>query len=218
MTLQTDGIQQGLHSDGKVDNPSNTDGDKITLTREELQRKIKEAADAQHSKLDTRIAALTKQLESATTAIKELEEAKRKVEIDALGDAPDAAKLLAERHKLEDERRKVAAERASFEADKLEHDSLFKTANSTILEREAERIATEKGIKKEILLQFGGDSPEKLLEYADSLVKAGLVLKADNTQGDTGGLPRPGSAGRAGPSEKTEEQKLAERYPTMVKK
>jgi hypothetical protein len=210
--MDGDGKQVGLPGNGgtpsaATDTPSGKPEDeKITLTQAELNQRIEEAANQRHSKLDSKIAALTGENESLKntvaikdTAITQAEQRARDLEIKAAGENPEIVNVIKARHALEDKQREIDAKTARFEAEKKSHTDRLSTANAVLLDQEADKFLSDNKLTGEKakavrsnLLKFGGDTPEKIREYGNSLVVSGFIT---NIGAGSPPAPRPGGTG-----------------------
>ena len=182
--------------------------EKITLTQAELNQRIEDAANARHSKLDTRISQLTSENEGLKSAVatKDIaltatEQRARDAEIKGAGENVEVVNVIKARHALEDKQRELDAKSAALEADKRSHTSQLSTANAVLLEREIDSVMTEQKLTgepakkwRENIRKFGGDTPEKIREYVKSMVDSG-ALKVEAGGGNQTPPGRPGGMG-----------------------
>lgn len=235
---QTDGLPgqqiQGPPSPGNDGTPSTPKEETVTLSKTELHELVNTAADEKHAKLDKQVSDLTKQIQplqnaltAANTMIQTLQSEKRQAELKAFEGQPDALAIVAERHKLEDQREEHNNAVAQFEAQKSEYSATLAAAEKILRDSEIAKIAAEKGIDANLLSNFGGETPEKIREYADTLIKSGVKsTKAgaggqpppggENNQQQQQGAPRPGAGGGSGSGAPSKEYSDLDRAKNML--
>ena len=185
-----------------------------------------------HSTLDKRVIALEKDLDRAQATVEKKEselatitqdKAKLRIELDELAqDDPDKQKVLKKLATLDElekateaKNQTLKADREALEADKQTHQEEIKLASDTLREISIWEIASEyeggDPVKlKELCDKFAVSSKEQIKVAADTIW---AKKPKDGTPPITTDSSLPGGGG-----EKTEQQKLDDRYPTMKKK
>jgi chromosome segregation ATPase len=153
----------------------------VMLTKEQAEK----LANDRHSKLDKKIAELTKNSErlqksildaetrtkkaydSLSVAQKRVEEAERK----SLGDSPDALKLFEAQVKHRQEVEKLEQMRSEFESEKVKYTEDISEAKQYKITRLADTIASEYGVDASLLTTLTDGSQEKMELLAKSLPK-----------------------------------------------
>ena len=158
----------------------------------------------------------TKSLEQRETSIKAHEdavtakqEALDAAELERVKEDPDALAAYKDKKARKKERDELAEERAQLERDKAEHAAEIQAAREAQKEITIWQVASAKNIDpmrlKTLSDKFSIEGKEKLEELADEIGSGKTDKQIDVDSGMT-----TGSAG-----EKSEKQKLKDRYPTM---
>jgi len=145
-------------------------------------------------------------------AIKAKEEAQESAELEKVKEDPDALAAYKDKKARKKERDELAEERAQLERDKAEHAAEIQAAREAQKEITIWQVASAKNIDpmrlKALSDKFSIEGKEKLEELADEIGSGKTDKQIDVDSGMT--------AGSAG--EKSEEQRLKDRYPTMYPK
>jgi len=170
----------------------------------------KSQQDSAHSVLDKKIDKLEKALSNASDRVKDAEERlsqwqkeREEEELQRAEGDSDAVTRIKARQK----ERERQAELAKREAELKEREEKVKEVSAQVQEFErtqkAAEIAVKHGVDFNTLVKFTDGSPEAMEELAQRLARKGEVPPIKPDSGKTVG------------GEKTDEQKLKERYPTM---
>jgi membrane protein involved in colicin uptake len=167
-------------SDSKEQKPST---EPEMLTKEQAEK----LANERHSKLDKRIAELTKATEKQQKAVRDAEERAMKAqqayedsmkrieeaERKSLGDSPDAVKLfeaqVKHRREVAEHERKVA----EFQSEKAKYEEDIAEAKQYKITKAADAIAEEYGVDASLLVSLTDGTSEKMERLAKSLPKKG---------------------------------------------
>ena len=142
-------------------------------------------------------------------AIKAKEEAQESAELEKVKEDPDALAAYKDKKARKKERDELAEERAQLERDKAEHAAEIQAAREAQKEITIWQVASAKNIDpmrlKALSDKFSIEGKEKLEELADEIGSGKTDKQIDVDSGMTTG----------GTGEKSEDQKLKDRYPTM---
>ena len=158
----------------------------------------------------------TKSLEQRETSIKAHEdavtakqEALDAAELERVKEDPDALAAYKDKKARKKERDELAEERAQLERDKAEHAAEIQAAREAQKEITIWQVASAKSVDpmrlKTLSDKFSIEGKEKLEELADEIGSGKTDKQIDVDSGMTTG----------GTGEKSEKQKLKDRYPTM---
>lgn len=193
----------------------------------QLQKFAEDFANKKHSKLDTRLhgyetenTSLKQQLAELSGKLSEVSEANLEKEEQAAIAAATAegdtekAKAVKSSYQL---KRENAAAKATLEETNRQIEAnkdLIERFNIQRQETKAAELETDTGVSKELILEqfklFNLTEIEDMVKLAESL--KGKVVKAGEPPAP---LPHPDALTTTGGSEKSYEQGLKERYPTM---
>jgi hypothetical protein len=236
MQDETKGTTQGTppgtgQSSGGEDGTTSAKTPKETYTRAEYLKEISDLKAEQGRKL----AELTRQAESSKTQLgvkdtelKEsyqrmvgLEDRLDELERQGLSDSPEGVKLFQEKQELRKTQRKLQQERADLDKDKLQHAGDIKAVREHQWEETVWEIAHRYNIESNILEELNLTTAEQVEAAAKAIAGAKTVPGQDTEDREAGGVTsalKTDSAKGKGGGEKSEEQRLKERYPTMFRK
>lgn len=140
-----------------------------------LQKQVAEKAEVQS------------QLDAVNTRLKEMDDAKEKVELESAQDDPDLLAAVKRRQDARREIRDLEQKKREVSSDITQNEEKLNTVNELGKWDEAKKLAKEFGLSEETILKFGADTPEEMRTYAERYSK---VLKGTGDK-----LPRPETIG-----------------------
>ena len=186
-------LPEGEHPSGETSlEPSTPSG---TYTQEQVEKLVRE----RHSKLDTRISGLEKQMAKsakametaerrateAEAALTEAQKAKDEAELESIGDNPDALTLHRARMRQRERDAELTKRERTLEQNKAEHEEAIREALEFKQARSATEIASKyEGIDPATLLELTDGSVEKMEVLAQKL--GTLKAKAPSFKPDSG--------------------------------
>lgn len=211
-----DGLPSG--SDSK---PSENDaqGQTITLTQEELQKRLDDYANERHSALDKEVATLkgqvnsipnlTAELDAAKNQVTtlnqnmtELQQAQRAAELESVKDNPDAYSLVKQRQENQQRKVDLDSKEASIKAREDAHATAMQELQQNKHSQDVDKVIAEypdlseqnRTRFKDLLLKYGGNTPEQLRESAKEL--HGALNQGNGSDGSSGNDGQTGDDGQ----------------------
>ena len=179
----------------------------VSDTKAEAGRILKtaqtEAATAKVSQAETE-----KQLTATRSQLTEVNKRIDEIELTGAKDNPDALNVYQERRKLREREAELNTREAELTKSRAEHDSEVKVAKETQREIAIWEIAKKHSVDPAQLKGLNIES----IEQVEGVAKAIAAGKPAPTSEET---TKPDTARTTGSGEKTSEQKLKDRYPTM---
>jgi hypothetical protein len=219
----TQGTPQTTGQSSGDDKGSTSTQEPETYTKEQFQKKLSDelaAAGRDAKSLAQKEAALKSKEEAfkeTESKIAEWEKAREAEDLEKARDNPELLNAFQMKKQLREEKAKLAEERAQFLADKTAHEELIN--NSKELQREIAiwEIAGDKidpAKLKELCNKLGAQTEEQIKAIAENLLPVATPSTGESGDGKKPPL-KVDSGVTVGAGEKSEEQRLKERYPTM---
>ena len=191
-----------------------------TYTKQQMDKAVSDAlsqAGRDAKALETQRNELTQQAEAIETTKQEIEKYRQDQDaafMEAVKNNPDAVNWAEKNKELQAKEKELKKQLADFNKTKLEYDAQIKAAQETQKEINIFSVASEKKVDPQRLKtlsdKFGITDKDKLAELADEIASKGGTSTQD-VHIDSGMT-------KGAPGEKSEEQRLKDRYPSMYKK
>ena len=152
---------------------------KESYTREEVDKLLR----ASQGEKDRKIADLSGQVgrlqavetdhKALSARMQQIEDERRKAELDAAQGDADAIDRVKRLHALEDDARKLEQRKQEVEGWLVEHEAELERANELGKRETAEGLAKEFSLTAEAILSFEAETPEGMRKVAEKLAKVG---------------------------------------------
>ncbi len=182
MTLEGDNSPARRKQPSGTQEPiDNEDGDKITLTKTELEKRVNDGradigrllkAQAEETQsIRTMLETIRKESESLRQEREDILKEREESELSGVKDQPDIHDALKLKHQNRRESVRLADEKRKLDAEKAEHRADVEYARGVRAKEKAETLGKQYGVDSNLLYQVAGNEPGKMENIAKILPK-----------------------------------------------